>query len=63
MSRKLRAEKNVLKSRLKKRKNVFNLKAAEREESSFSASAKKLKSADEIIFPRSISQPVSSTKV
>lgn len=51
-SRELRKSLNIHKSRPKKRKNVFNPKTAETDESSFSASAKKIKEQEEISVPR-----------
>lgn len=50
-SRDLRITKNVRKSRPKKRKNVFNPKTVETNESSFSTLAKKMKTQNEIIVP------------
>jgi len=51
-SREKRKSSKVQKSRPKKRKNVFNPKTAETDESSFSASAKKLKMQEEIFVSR-----------
>lgn len=51
-SRELRKSTKVYKSRAKKRKNVFNPKTAETDESSFSASAKKMRMQEEILVPR-----------
>lgn len=51
-SREMRKSLNIRKSRTKKRKNVFNPKTAETDESSFSASAKKFKEQEEISVPR-----------
>lgn len=51
-SRELRKTSKVQKSRPRKRRNVFNPKTAETDESSFSASAKKLKMQEEILVPR-----------
>lgn len=47
-----RATKKGRLSRRKKRRNVFNPKTAEIDESSFSASAKKFKLQKEILVPR-----------
>lgn len=52
VSRELRESANAHKSRPKKRKQYFNPKNAETSESSFSASAKKLKGQDKIIVPQ-----------
>jgi len=54
-SREKRASSKVQKSRPKKRKYVFNPKTAETDESSFSASMKKLKMQEEIFVPRNSS--------
>ena len=51
-SREMTKSSNVRKSRSKNRKNVFNPKTAETDESSFSASAKKFKMQEEILVPR-----------
>lgn len=51
-SREMRKSLNIRKSRTKKRKNVFNPKTAETDESSFSASAKKFKEQQEISVTR-----------
>lgn len=51
-SRETRKSLNIRKSRIKKRKNVFNPKTAETDESSFGASAKKFKEQEEISVPR-----------
>lgn len=50
-SRDLRNVKSFRKTRPKKRKNVFNPKTAETDESSFSTSAKKIKAQNEVIVP------------
>lgn len=50
-SRDLRNVKNFRKTRSRKRKNVYNPKTVETDESSFSTSAKKIKTLNEIIVP------------
>lgn len=55
ISRETRRTSNEILSRRKKRKNVFNPKTVEYDESSFSASAKKFKAQEEICVPRDTS--------